>query len=54
MSSAASPVKRITGHAVSDAELVRVVTAAARRLDQSPRELDAAIWEHERGEAGVV
>jgi hypothetical protein len=47
-------VERNAGHAVSDAELVRVVTATARRLGQSPRELDAAIWEHERGEAGVV
>jgi hypothetical protein len=38
-------VEDVVGHPVTDAELVRVVTQAARRLGRSPRELDAAIWE---------
>ena len=46
--------ERIVGHAVSDTELIRAVTETARRLGASARELDAAIWEHERGEAGAV
>ncbi len=39
------------GHSLTDAELVRTVTAAARALGRSPRELDAAIWE--RGALGA-
>jgi hypothetical protein len=38
-------VEAVIGHAATDDELVRAVTEAARRLDWSPRELDAAIWE---------
>jgi hypothetical protein len=38
-------VERVVGHAVTDAELVRAVTEAARRLGRPARELDAAIWE---------
>jgi hypothetical protein len=38
-------VEDVVGHPVTDGELVRVVTQAARRLGISPRELDAAIWE---------
>jgi hypothetical protein len=37
-------VEGVVGHAVTDAELVRAVTEAARRLGRSPRELDGAIW----------
>ena len=39
------PPCRADGHPVTDGELVRAVTQAARRLGRSPRELDAAIWE---------
>jgi hypothetical protein len=38
-------VEDVVGHPVTDGELVRAVTQAARRLGRSPRELDAAIWE---------
>lgn len=38
-------VEDVVGHPVTDDELVRAVTQAARRLGRSPRELDAAIWE---------
>jgi hypothetical protein len=34
--------------------LVRAVAEAARRLGHPARELDAAIWEHERGAPGAV
>lgn len=47
-------VERVVGHSVTDTELIRVVTETAHRLGESARELDAAIWEHERGEAGGV
>jgi hypothetical protein len=43
-------VEEVVGHPVTDAELVRAVTEAARRLGRSARELDAAIWE--RGALG--
>jgi hypothetical protein len=43
-------VEEVVGHAVTDAELVRAVTEAARRLGRSSRELDGAIWE--RGALG--
>jgi hypothetical protein len=38
-------VEAVIGHAVTDAELVRAVTEAARRLGRAARELDAAIWQ---------
>lgn len=44
-------VEGVVGHAVTDGELVKAVTQAARRLGRSPRELDAAIWE--RGALGA-
>jgi hypothetical protein len=47
-------VEGVVGHGVSDPELVRVVTEVAHRLQRSPRELDAAIWEHQRGAPGAV
>ncbi len=43
-------VEEVVGHAVTDAELVRALTEAARVLGRSPRDLDAAIWE--RGALG--
>jgi hypothetical protein len=43
-------VEEVVGHAVTDAELVRAVTEAARLLGRSSRELDGAIWE--RGALG--
>jgi hypothetical protein len=38
-------VEEVVGHPVTDPELVRAVTEAARRLGRSARELDSAIWE---------
>jgi hypothetical protein len=43
-------VEEVVGHVVTDAELVRAVTEAARRLGRSARDLDGAIWE--RGALG--
>jgi hypothetical protein len=37
--------ENIVGHALTDTQLVEVVTGTARVLGRSPRELDAAIWE---------
>ncbi len=39
-------VGEVVGRSVTDAEVVRAVTEAARRLGRPARELDAAIWEH--------
>jgi hypothetical protein len=38
-------VEDVVGHPITDGELIKAVTQAARRLGRSPRELDAAIWE---------
>jgi hypothetical protein len=46
-------VKRVIGHAVTDEELVRAVEEAARRIGTSPRQLDASIWDYQRGGAGT-
>ena len=47
-------VEGVSGHAVGDAELVRVVMEVAHRLGRSPRELDGSIWEYRRGAPGAV
>jgi hypothetical protein len=47
-------VQETVGHGASDADLVWVVTEVAQRLERSPRELDAAIWEHQRRAPGAV
>jgi len=47
-------VEPIVGHPVSDDDLVSLVTQAAEALDLSPRKLDAAIWEYQRGAPGTV
>jgi hypothetical protein len=39
-------VEDVLGRTLTDAELVRAVTEAARRLGRSARDLDGAIWEH--------
>jgi hypothetical protein len=47
-------VKRVLGHDLDDVALVEVVTEAARRVRRRARELDAGIWEHERGGPGTI
>jgi len=42
-------VEVVVGHRVSDAELIRVIEKAARRLGLPARLLDLALWEHQRG-----
>ena len=45
-------VESVVGHAVSDQELVCVVEETARRIGISPRQLDASLWEFQRGRTG--
>lgn len=47
-------VEPIVGHPVSDDELVRVIERAAPEIGMTPRELDASIWEYQRGGPGAV
>lgn len=47
-------VEPIVGHPVSDEELVRVIEQVAPGLGMTPRELDASIWEYQRGGPGAV
>jgi hypothetical protein len=47
-------VRRVVGRGLGDAELVQVITEAAHRVSRRARELDAAIWEHERGGPGTI
>lgn len=47
-------VKRVLGRDLTDVEVVHVVTEAAHRVGRSARELDAGIWEHERGGPGTI
>ena len=47
-------VEPIVGHPVSDEDLVSLVTEAAEALGLSPRKLDGAIWEYQRGGPGAV
>jgi hypothetical protein len=46
--------KRVLGRGLSDVEVVQVITEAAHRVGRSARELDAGIWEHERGGPGTI
>jgi len=45
-------VERVIGHGVTDEELVRAVEETARRIGMSPRQLDASLWEYQRGDPG--
>ncbi len=47
-------VEPIVGHPVTDDELVRVIEKAAPEIGMTPRELDASIWEYQRGGPGAV
>ncbi len=47
-------VRRTLGRDLDDAQVVRVVTEAAHRIGRSARELDAGIWESERGGPGAI
>jgi hypothetical protein len=47
-------VRRVVGHDLSDLELIDELTAAAHRVGRTARELDAGIWEHERGGPGSI
>jgi len=47
-------VRRVLGRDLNDLELVEVVTEAAHRVHRSVRELDAGIWESERGAPGSI
>lgn len=47
-------VEPIVGHPVSDDELVRVIERVAPDVGMTPRELDASIWEYQRGGPGAV
>jgi hypothetical protein len=47
-------VRRVLGRDLSDVEVIRVVTEAAHRVNRSARELDAGIWEQERGGPGTI
>jgi hypothetical protein len=42
-------VERVVGHPVTDEELVPVLEDVARQLGMPPRQLDASIWEFQRG-----
>ena len=41
--------ENFVGHRVTDEELVHLVEEAARRIGVSPRQLDASLWEYQRG-----
>jgi len=47
-------VKRVLGRDLNDVQLVEVITEAARRVGRQARELDAGIWESERGAPGSI
>lgn len=47
-------IRKVLGRGLSDAEAVQVLTEAAHRVGRSARELDAGIWEHERGGPGTM
>jgi hypothetical protein len=46
-------VEHVVGHGVTDDELVRVVEETARRIGASRRQLDASLWEYQRGRTGA-
>lgn len=47
-------VRRVLARDLSDTELVQVMTEAAHRVGRSARELDAGVWELERGGPGTI
>lgn len=47
-------VRRAIGRDLGDADVVQVVTDAAHRVGRQARELDAGIWEWERGGPGTI
>ncbi|MPZ92497.1 MAG: hypothetical protein GEU68_12805 [Actinobacteria bacterium] len=47
-------VRRVLGRDLSDTELVQVMTEAAHRVGRNARELDAGVWELERGGPGTI
>lgn len=47
-------VKRALGRDLGDLDLIEVMTEAAYRVGRSVRELDAGIWESERGGPGSI
>lgn len=47
-------VKRVLDRDLDDVALVEAVTEAARRVGRRARELDAGIWENERGGPGTI
>jgi hypothetical protein len=47
-------VRRTISLNLGDLELVEVMTDAAHRVGRSARELDAGIWESERGGPGSI
>ncbi len=47
-------VQKAIGRNVDDITLVELITAAARRVGRSPREVDAGIWESGRGDPGTI
>jgi hypothetical protein len=47
-------VKRTLGRDLDDVALVEALTVAAHRIGRRARELDAAIWESERGRPGTI
>jgi hypothetical protein len=47
-------VRRVLGHDLNDFVLVEVLTNVAHHIDLTARQLDARIWEHERGEPGSI
>ena len=47
-------VTRALGRDLDDVELVRVINEAAARVGRRARELDAGIWEQERGGPGTI
>lgn len=47
-------IRRVLGRGVGDVEAVQLITEAAHRVGRSARELDAGIWEHERGGPGTI
>jgi hypothetical protein len=47
-------IRRVLGRRLGDVEVVQVISEAAHRVGRSVRELDAGIWEHERGGPGTI